>query len=74
MGAGFTIWGLHPKVGFWLDIETGLSGNDAVVALTTRQDRVRRTRQTCQFKVLPDGEVPSPHPPRLRNGLPWPSD
>lgn len=55
----FTIWANHEKVNRgWLPILTGLTGTEAAHELTTRQDRVRRTKQPCRFKALPDGETP----------------
>ena len=53
------IWAFHTKVGRWCRIEHGLDGETAVVNLTARQDRVRRSGQPCRFVVLPDGKEPT---------------
>jgi hypothetical protein len=62
----FTLWAKHEKVnpawaGFkhgWMPLMTGLHHQMALDEMITRQDRVRRSGQPCQFKVLPDGKQP----------------
>lgn len=56
--AMFVLWARHDKgPTFWLPI-VRLRGQAAVDELAVRQDRVRRSGQPCQFRLLPDGESP----------------
>ena len=56
----WAVWCSHEKVkqGAWSVLLSGLSQGAAVDEMVHRQDRVRRSKQPCRFKVLPEGEQP----------------
>lgn len=59
-GSTWNVWCSHERVrnGAWRILLSGLSAKVAVDEMTTRQDRVRRTKQPCKFRALIDGEEP----------------
>ena len=59
-GATWNLWVSHERVrnGAWTVLLSGLSPKVAVDEMTTRQDRVRRTKQPCKFRALIEGEEP----------------
>lgn len=56
----WTVWCSHEKVskGAWMPLLTGLSQRRALEETITRGDCVRRNKQPCQFRALPEGERP----------------
>jgi hypothetical protein len=54
----FTIWALHRDVKKWLPLMSGLTGEEAVNEVWTRQDRLRRRDEPCRIITLPDGKTP----------------
>ena len=41
----WTVWARHDKVGKWIPLLTGLTGEEAVNEVWTRQDRLRRQNE-----------------------------
>jgi hypothetical protein len=54
----FTLWAKHDKMRSWSPLMTGLAQQVALDEMIERQDRLRRTGDSCQFRVRPDGQSP----------------
>jgi hypothetical protein len=56
----YVLWARNPRAGDrWLPI-VKLRGQAAADELIIRQDRIRRSKYECRFKLLPEGETPDP--------------
>jgi hypothetical protein len=65
----WTLWANNEKVKRgWLPIITGMRHSVAVDELITRQDRVRRSGEPCQFKIVEDG-MPVDETPRKQPSI-----
>jgi len=55
----YTLWALNNKVGRWVTVLDGLSHQDGIDEIRTRQERLRRDgHHQCRFKLLPIGRTP----------------
>lgn len=55
----YTLWAKHGNVrSGWLRLLTGLTQEQAVNEVVTRQDRVRRSGEPVRFTVAIDGKRP----------------
>ena len=57
--ASWCLWAYHDRVARWVPLLTGMRHSVAIDELVTRQDRVRRSKQPCKFRLLPEGELPT---------------